>query len=251
MPLVSMRLLLDHAAAHGYGVAAFNVNNMEQIQSIMEAAKATDSPVIVQASRGAQLFAGQLPAAPDARRVGTLSADSDGHAPGPRQQRGDVPVGHPERLHQRDDGRLAAGGRQDAGRLRLQRQGHSGSGEARPRPRRFGRRGTRLPRLARTWRRGAGGRPRRDRQAQPRSVADRPDRSGGVRQADRSRRAGRCHRHQPRGVQVHPQAGRRSAGDEPHRRDSQAAAEHAPRDARLRRRSRRSCRTNSASTAAT
>jgi fructose-bisphosphate aldolase class II len=49
-----MRILLDHAAEHGYGLAAFNVNNMEQIQSIMEAAKETDSPVIVQASRGAR-----------------------------------------------------------------------------------------------------------------------------------------------------------------------------------------------------
>jgi fructose-bisphosphate aldolase, class II len=54
MPLVPMRLLLDHAAANNYGLAAFNVNNMEQIQSIMEAAKETDSPVIIQASRGAR-----------------------------------------------------------------------------------------------------------------------------------------------------------------------------------------------------
>ena len=44
MPLVPMRILLDHAAANGYGLAAFNVNNMEQIQSIMEAAKETESP---------------------------------------------------------------------------------------------------------------------------------------------------------------------------------------------------------------
>ena len=51
MPLVPMRKILDHAAANGYGVAAFNVNNMEQIQAIMEAAKETDSPVIIQASR--------------------------------------------------------------------------------------------------------------------------------------------------------------------------------------------------------
>ena len=56
MPLVPLRNLLDHAAATGYGVAAFNVNNMEQIQSIMEAAKETDSPVIVQASRGARSY---------------------------------------------------------------------------------------------------------------------------------------------------------------------------------------------------
>jgi fructose-bisphosphate aldolase class II len=51
-----MRLLLDHAAANTYGLAAFNVNNMEQIQAIMEAAKETDSPVIIQASRGARSY---------------------------------------------------------------------------------------------------------------------------------------------------------------------------------------------------
>src|SRR5688572_32131043 len=56
MPLVPLRLLLDHAAANNYGLAAFNVNNMEQIQAIMEAAKEIDAPVIVQASRGARAY---------------------------------------------------------------------------------------------------------------------------------------------------------------------------------------------------
>jgi fructose-bisphosphate aldolase, class II len=56
VPLVSMRQLLDEAAAGGYGVGAFNVNNMEQIQAIMEAARETRSPVIVQASRGARAY---------------------------------------------------------------------------------------------------------------------------------------------------------------------------------------------------
>ncbi|MCA9104892.1 MAG: fructose-bisphosphate aldolase class II [Planctomycetales bacterium] len=56
MPLVPLRLVLDHAAENDYGVAALNVNNMEQIQSIMEAADETDSPVIVQASRGARKY---------------------------------------------------------------------------------------------------------------------------------------------------------------------------------------------------
>ena len=56
MPLVPLRLLLDHAATNNYGLAAFNVNNMEQIQSIMEAAKEIDAPVIVQASRGARNY---------------------------------------------------------------------------------------------------------------------------------------------------------------------------------------------------
>jgi len=60
MPLVSMRRLLDEAAKGGYGVGAFNVNDMEQIQAIMMAATQTKSPVIVQASRGARKFAEDL-----------------------------------------------------------------------------------------------------------------------------------------------------------------------------------------------
>ncbi len=56
MALVPLRVVLDHAAENDYGVAAFNVNNMEQIQAIMEAADETDSPVIVQASRGARKY---------------------------------------------------------------------------------------------------------------------------------------------------------------------------------------------------
>ncbi len=58
MALISLRQLLDHAAEHGYGVPAFNVNNMEQMQAIMQAADKTDSPVIVQASAGARSYAG-------------------------------------------------------------------------------------------------------------------------------------------------------------------------------------------------
>lgn len=54
--LVPMRIMLDHAAENDYGLAAFNVNNMEQIQAIMLAAEETDSPVIVQASRGARTY---------------------------------------------------------------------------------------------------------------------------------------------------------------------------------------------------
>lgn len=58
MALVSMRQVLDHAAEHDYGVPAFNVNNLEQMRAIMEAARDTDSPVIVQASAGARKYAG-------------------------------------------------------------------------------------------------------------------------------------------------------------------------------------------------
>lgn len=58
MALISMRQLLDHAAEYSYGVPAFNVNNLEQMRAIMEAADETDSPVIVQASAGARKYAG-------------------------------------------------------------------------------------------------------------------------------------------------------------------------------------------------
>jgi fructose-bisphosphate aldolase class II len=54
-----MRQLLDHAAENGYGIPAFNVNNLEQVQAIMEAADETDSPVIMQASAGARKYAGE------------------------------------------------------------------------------------------------------------------------------------------------------------------------------------------------
>ncbi|KJK00111.1 fructose-1,6-bisphosphate aldolase [Burkholderiaceae bacterium 26] len=59
MPLVSMRQLLDHAAENGYGLPAFNVNNLEQVQAVMEAAKEAGAPVILQASAGARKYAGE------------------------------------------------------------------------------------------------------------------------------------------------------------------------------------------------
>jgi len=58
MALVSMRQMLDHAAENSYGIPAFNVNNLEQVRAIMEAASETDSPVIMQASAGARKYAG-------------------------------------------------------------------------------------------------------------------------------------------------------------------------------------------------
>ncbi|MEQ1668663.1 MAG: class II fructose-bisphosphate aldolase, partial [Sulfuriferula sp.] len=58
MALVSLRQLLDHAAENGYGLPAFNVNNLEQVHAIMQAADACNSPVIMQASAGARKYAG-------------------------------------------------------------------------------------------------------------------------------------------------------------------------------------------------
>ena len=60
MPLISLRQLMDDACLHGYAIPAFNVNNMEQMLAIMSAADATDSPVIMQASRGARAFASDI-----------------------------------------------------------------------------------------------------------------------------------------------------------------------------------------------
>ena len=60
MALITLRQLLDHAAEHGYGVPAFNINNMEQGLAIMKAAAKCDSPVIMQASRGARSYAGDI-----------------------------------------------------------------------------------------------------------------------------------------------------------------------------------------------
>ncbi|KAA0917475.1 class II fructose-bisphosphate aldolase [Aquicoccus porphyridii] len=60
MALITLRQLLDHAAEHGYGVPAFNINNMEQGLAIMRAADKTNAPVIMQASRGARAYAGDI-----------------------------------------------------------------------------------------------------------------------------------------------------------------------------------------------
>jgi len=91
MPLVPLRILLDHAAENDYGLAAFNVNNMEQIQAIMEAAKETDSPVIVQASRGARAYSqDNYFAASDACSSRALSWDTNRNASRSRQFTGNV-----------------------------------------------------------------------------------------------------------------------------------------------------------------
>jgi fructose-bisphosphate aldolase class II len=75
--LVSLRRLLDHAADNGYGLPAFNINNMEQIRAIMEAADACDSPAILQASIGARTYAGE----PFLRRMVQAAEESWPHIP--------------------------------------------------------------------------------------------------------------------------------------------------------------------------
>ena len=77
MALVSLRQLLDHAAENGYGVPAFNINNLEQIQAIMQAAEETASPVILQASAGARKYAGE----PFLRRMVEAAVENYPHIP--------------------------------------------------------------------------------------------------------------------------------------------------------------------------
>ena len=80
MSMISLRQLLDHAAEYGYGMPAFNINNMEQILAVMAAAKKTDSPVILQTSKGARSYAGD----PMIRRRGNVPRNPRVSAPRPR-----------------------------------------------------------------------------------------------------------------------------------------------------------------------
>ncbi len=114
MARITLRQLLDCAAERSYGVPAFNINNMEQALAIMEAARACNAPVIIQASRGARAYAGDIMLAEDDGGAGTdVSGNSALHPSGPWRARRHLPLGHPERFYLGDDGRLAQGGRQD------------------------------------------------------------------------------------------------------------------------------------------
>lgn len=105
MALISLRQLLDHAAEHGYGIPAFNVNNMEQVLAILAAAKKMDAPVIIQASKGARAYANDsvLKHLMMAGRR-NVSGFADLRASGSRSIAVCVFFGDDERIHLRDDG---------------------------------------------------------------------------------------------------------------------------------------------------
>ena len=109
MPLVSMRQLLDHAAENGYGIPAFNVNNLEQVQAVMSAADEVGAPVILQASAGARKYAGEpfikhlIQAALEAYPQVPLVMHQD-HGQSPDVCKGAIDLG----FSLGDDGRLAA-----------------------------------------------------------------------------------------------------------------------------------------------
>ena len=212
---------------------------------------ATKSPVIVQASRGARKYTNDnflrhlmLAAAELYPELPIVMHQDHGNSPDDLRQR------HPQRLHQRHDGRLARGRRQDARELRVQRRRHPRSREHRPPLRRFRRRRAWLSGLARERHRRERRRPRCRGQAVHRPAPDRSRPGGRLRRAHRHRRAGRRHRHQPRRLQVLAQADRRRARHEAHRGDPHEAAQLPPGHARLVSRCRTSSATSSTSTAA-
>ena len=123
MALVSMRELLDHAAANGYGIPAFNVNNLEQVQAVMAAADEVGAPVILQASAGARKYAGE----PFIKHLIQAAAEMYPHIPLVMHQdhgtslkvcEGAIGLGFGSVMM---DGSLD-GRRQDPGQLRLQRR---------------------------------------------------------------------------------------------------------------------------------
>ena len=126
MPLVSMRQLLDHAAENGYGIPAFNVNNLEQVQAVMAAADEVGAPVILQASAGARKYAGEafikhlIQAAIEAYPQVPLVMHQD-HGQSPDVCQGAIDLGFRSVMM---DGSLR-GRRQDDRQLRLQRRRHA------------------------------------------------------------------------------------------------------------------------------
>jgi fructose-bisphosphate aldolase class II len=108
MAFISLRQLLDHAAEHGYGVPAFNINNLEQIHAIMQAAEAA-TPGHPAGQRRCPQVRGRA----FLRQLVEAAVEQYPHIPLCLHQdhgatAGGVPAGHPLGLHQRDDGRLAA-----------------------------------------------------------------------------------------------------------------------------------------------
>ena len=213
----------DHAAEAGYGIPAFNVNNLEQVQAVMAAADEVGAPVILQASAGARKYAGEsfikhlIAAASEAYPHIPLVMHQDHgtsrHLPG-RARPG---------LWLGDDGRLAAEDGKTpsdfaynvdvtrqvvamAHRIGATVEGELGClGSSKPA----------WPARKMAW--GAEGK------LEPFRAADRPRGSRAVRQGHAARRAGHCHRHQPWRLQVHAPAHGRRAGHQPRQGKSMRA----------------------------
>src|SRR5215475_7083425 len=181
MSLASMRQVLDEAAKGGYGVGAFNVNNMEQIQAIMEAARETRSPAIIQASRGGRAYSNDrflyhlMVAATELYpEIPTVLHQDHGNSP--QTCKSAIEMGFTSVMM---DGSLLADGKTPSSfeyNVKTTREVVEMAHE---------RRGTRRA-----------------------CAPHRSPRSGGIRPADRCRRARHRHRHEPRRLQVRSTAHR-------------------------------------------
>ena len=225
MPVVSMRQLLDHAAENGYGIPAFNVNNLEQVQAVMSAAAEVGAPVILQASAGARKYAGEpfikhlIQAATESWPQIPLVMHQD-HGQNPDVCRGAIDLGFSSVMM---DGSLQADGKTIASydyNVDVTRNvvdmahalGVTVEGE-------LGCLGS-LETMKGDKEDGHG----TDATMTMRPAADRPRAGRRLRQAHAARRAGHRHRHQPRRLQVHAQAHGRHPGDRPHQGDPHAAS---------------------------
>ena len=234
MALISARQLLDHAAEHGYAVPAFNINNMEQIHAILQAAEETASPVVLQASAGARRYAGEpflrhlVLAAAEAYPDLPIVAHLD-HGASPAACVAAIRSGFTSVMM---DGSLREDARTPASyayNLEVTRKvvelahavGVSVEGE-------LGCIGS-LETHAAAKEDGAGAEGPLD----SRDAAHRSRSGRGLRRADRGGRARDCDRHVPRGVQVLAPPDWRAPGHRPSGGDPPARPGDAPRDARL------------------
>jgi fructose-bisphosphate aldolase class II len=231
---ITLRQLLDHAAEHDYALPAFNINNMEQGLAIMEAAEAVNSPVIIQASRGARNYANDIMLA---RMIDALAeiypnipvCMHQDHGNGPATCATAIQYGFTSVMM---DGSLMEDAKTPAtyeynvevtrkvvemahscgvsveGELGVLGSLESGMGEAEDGH-------------------GFEGVLSHD------ELLTDPDQAVDFVEQHRRRRPGHRHGHQPRGLQVHAQAGRRRPGHERDRGDPPAPAQHPPGDARL------------------
>jgi fructose-bisphosphate aldolase class II len=225
MALVSMRELLDHAAENGYGIPAFNVNNLEQVQAVMEAAKETGAPVILQASAGARKYAGEafikhlIQAAVEMYPGIPLVMHQD-HGQNPDVCQGAINLGFSSVMM---DGSLEADGKTIASydyNVDVTRKvvdmahklGVTVEGE-------LGCLGS-LETMKGDKEDGHG----TDATMTREQLLTDPEQAADFVKAHAAGRAGDCHRHQPRRLQVHAQAHRRHPGDQTASRKSTAAS---------------------------
>ena len=233
MPLVSMRQLLDHAAENGYGIPAYNVNNLEQVQAVMTAASEVGAPVILQASAGARKYAGEafikhlILAATEAYPQVPLVMHQD-HGQSPDVCKGAIALGFSSVMM---DGSLQADGKSIASydyNVDVTRKvvsmahelGVTVEGE-------LGCLGS-LETMKGDKEDGHGAEGTMTRE----QLLTDPEQAADFVKTHATRCAGDRDRHQPWRLQVHPQAHRRHPGDRSHQGDQPPHPEHAPRDAR-------------------